>query len=314
MHRLRRRTFPANDGSAYVASYARGRDYHKTVRRRLAKLAARIDASAGGHFRAFTDSAPVLEKPLGEKSGIGWIGKNTLLLNEEAGSWFFLGEIYTDLPLPVTPPRERPGCGACRACISVCPTQAIIAPGILDARRCISYLTIEQKGSIPIEFREAIGNRVFGCDDCQIVCPWNRFAQRSPEAEFAPRHGLDRATIAELLDWDEATFLSRTEGMALRRVNYEQWVRKPCRRRGQRAAGPDSCRQPATAPTRCLRNGPRAHRLGTRATRRGSEREENLPVVPEFRNRLADIVERPMGVVLLENGPPVRASNVARVP
>ena len=216
---------PANDGSAYVASYARGRDYHKTVRRRLAKLAARIDASAGGHFRAFTDSAPVLEKPLGEKSGIGWIGKNTLLLNEEAGSWFFLGEIYTDLPLPVTPPRERPGCGACRACIGVCPTQAIIAPGILDARRCISYLTIEQKGSIPIEFREAIGNRVFGCDDCQIVCPWNRFAQRSPEAEFAPRHGLDRASIAELLDWDEATFLSRTEGMALRRVNYEQWLR-----------------------------------------------------------------------------------------
>ena len=216
---------PANDGSAYIARYALGRDYHKTVRRRLARLAARIDASTGGRFRAFTDSAPVLEKPLGEKSGLGWIGKNTLLLNEEAGSWFFLGEIYTDLPLPVTPTRPQPGCGTCRACMTVCPTDAIIGPRKLDARRCISYLTIEHKGSIPLEFREAIGNRVFGCDDCQIVCPWNRFAQRSPEAEFAPRHGLDHATLVDLLGWDEAAFLAHTEGMALRRVNYEQWVR-----------------------------------------------------------------------------------------
>ena len=216
---------PADDGSAYVARYALGRDYHKTVRRRLARLAARIDSSTGGRFRAFTDSAPVLEKPLGEKSGLGWIGKNTLLLNEEAGSWFFLGEIYTDLPLPVTPSRPHPGCGTCRACMTVCPTDAIIGPRRLDARRCISYLTIEHKGSIPVEFREAVGNRVFGCDDCQIVCPWNRFARRSPEAEFAPRHGLDHASLVDLLGWDEATFLARTEGMALRRINYEQWVR-----------------------------------------------------------------------------------------
>jgi len=216
---------PANDGSAVIARYALGRDYHKTVRRRLAKLADRIDACAGGRFRAFTDSAPVLEKPLGEKSGLGWIGKNTLLLNEEAGSWFFLGEIYTNLPLPVTPPKKQPGCGTCRACITVCPTGAIVAPGKLDARRCISYLTIEHKESIPVELREAVGNRVFGCDDCQIVCPWNRFAKRCEEAEFAPRHGLDRAAIADLLGWDEATFLARTAGMALRRVNYAQWVR-----------------------------------------------------------------------------------------
>ncbi|MDE0039308.1 MAG: tRNA epoxyqueuosine(34) reductase QueG [Gammaproteobacteria bacterium] len=216
---------PANDGSAYIARYALGRDYHKTVRRRLARLAARIDSSCGGRFRAFTDSAPVLEKPLGEKSGLGWIGKNTLLLNDEAGSWFFLGEIYTDLPLPVTPARRQPGCGTCRACMAVCPTDAIIGPKKLDARRCISYLTIEHKGSIPIEFREAVGNRVFGCDDCQIVCPWNRFARRSPEAEFAPRHGLDHATLVDLLGWDETTFLARTQGMALRRINYEQWVR-----------------------------------------------------------------------------------------
>ena len=219
---------PANDGSAYVARYALGRDYHKTVRRRLAKLAARIEAHvqvAETGSRAFADSAPVLEKPVGAKAGLGWIGKNTLLLNEEAGSWFFLGEIYTNLPLPVTPPRAQPGCGSCRACMTVCPTQAIVAPGRLDARRCISYLTIEHKGAIPHDLREAVGSRIFGCDDCQIVCPWNRFAQASEEAEFAPRHGLDAPAIADLLGWDEAEFLARTAGMAIRRVDYQQWVR-----------------------------------------------------------------------------------------
>ena len=219
---------PVNDGSAYIARYALGRDYHKTLRRRLAKLARRIEAAAGvaeTGSRAFVDSAPVLEKPLGAKAGLGWQGKNTLLLNRHAGSWFFLGEIYTNLPLPVTTPRAQPGCGSCRACLSVCPTEAIVEPGKLDARRCISYLTIESQGPIPEELRPAIGNRIFGCDDCQIVCPWNRFARRSAEAEFAPRHGLDKAEIADLLGWDEARFLVKTAGMALRRVNYAQWVR-----------------------------------------------------------------------------------------
>ena len=223
---------PTNDGSAYIARYALGRDYHKTVRRRLARLARQIEDAAGGTHRAFTDSAPVLEKPLGEKAGLGWQGKNTLLLNADAGSWFFLGEIFTTLPLPVTkkpaaqPSKQaEPSCGQCRACISVCPTGAILGPRRLDATRCISYLTIEHKGAIPPALRPAIGNRVFGCDDCQIVCPWNRYAKRSAEADFAPRHGLDAVAIADLLAWDEATFNQRTLGMALRRINYQQWLR-----------------------------------------------------------------------------------------
>ncbi|MYE12486.1 MAG: tRNA epoxyqueuosine(34) reductase QueG [Gammaproteobacteria bacterium] len=211
--------------TAYVSRYALGRDYHKTVRRRLVRLARRIDRHAGGRYRAFTDSAPVLEKPLAEKAGLGWIGKNTLLLNEEAGSLFFLGEIYTSLPLPVTEASVPDRCGACRACLKVCPTDALVGPRQLDARRCISYLTIESKGAIPPELREAVGNRIFGCDDCQVVCPWNRYARKSAEADFAPRHGLDSARIADLLAWDEATFLARTEGMALRRIDYRQWVR-----------------------------------------------------------------------------------------
>ena len=217
---------PGNDGSAYVARYALGRDYHKTVRRRLARLADRINARvAGGSYRAFADSAPVLEKPLADKAGLGWVGKNTLLLNEDAGSMFFLGEIYTNIPLPVSAGSAPDQCGACKACINVCPTGAILGPRRLDARKCISYLTIESKDAIPMQLREDVGNRVFGCDDCQLVCPWNRYAKKTAEADFAPRHGLDDASLAELLAWDEATFTAKTEGMALRRVNYRQWVR-----------------------------------------------------------------------------------------
>ena len=234
---------PTDDGTAYIARYALGRDYHKMMRHRLAKLAAKIEQQVGpseiGGCRAFVDSAPVLEKPAAEKAGLGWLGKNTLLLNERSGSWFFLGEIYTNLPLPVAPPAPQPGCGNCRACMTVCPTDAIVAPGKLDARRCISYLTIEHKGAIPEDLREAVGNRVFGCDDCQIVCPWNRFAGRSQEADFAPRHGLDTPTIVMLLSWDEAEFLAKTEGMAIRRINYSQWVRNLAVAAGNAPPDPD---------------------------------------------------------------------------
>ncbi|MCR9278101.1 MAG: tRNA epoxyqueuosine(34) reductase QueG [Pseudomonadaceae bacterium] len=210
----------------YVARYSLGRDYHKVLRRRLAKLATRLKEEAGaGVARAFTDSAPVLEKGLAERAGLGWIGKNTLLLNADAGSFFFLGEIYTDLELPVDPPSPQPGCGKCSACITVCPTQAFVGPQQLDARRCISYLTIENKGSIPEEFRVAIGNRIFGCDDCQLFCPWNRYAQPSREADFAPRNGLDKPDLLELWGWDEQAFLKNTEGSAIRRINYRQWRR-----------------------------------------------------------------------------------------
>ena len=210
---------------AYVSRYALGRDYHKILRGRLQKLAERIGEVTGpfGH-RVFTDSAPVLEKALARNSGLGWIGKHTLLLSRNAGSWFFLGEIYTDLPLPIDA-QETPHCGTCTRCIEICPTQAIVAPYQLDARRCISYLTIELRGSIPADLRPLIGNRVFGCDDCQLVCPWNKFAQSTPEADFAPRHGLDRASLAELFAWTEQEFLDRTQGMAIRRTGYEGWSR-----------------------------------------------------------------------------------------
>ena len=210
---------------ATVSLYARGRDYHKVARARLQTLAERIAAALGpfGH-RVFTDSAPVLEVELAAKSGIGWRGKHTLALDREGGSMFFLGEIYVDLALPETAPVE-PRCGSCRACIDVCPTQAIVAPYRLDARRCISYLTIELKGSIPVEFRAAIGNRIYGCDDCQLVCPWNKYARTSPLADFAVRPAFDGPELLALWAWSEAEFLTATEGSAIRRVGWERWRR-----------------------------------------------------------------------------------------
>jgi epoxyqueuosine reductase len=214
------------DGEAgYVARYALGRDYHKLMRHRLQKLAERIRAAIGdfGH-RAYVDSAPVLEKALARNAGLGWIGKHTVLINRHAGSYFFLGELYTDLPLPIDAPASA-HCGSCTRCIDVCPTQAILGPYRLDARRCISYLTIELKGSIPEELRAPMGNRIFGCDDCQLVCPWNKFAQDATEADFAPRHSLDGAKLVELFAWSEEEFLRRTEGMAIRRTGYEGWLR-----------------------------------------------------------------------------------------
>ena len=209
----------------YIARYALGRDYHKLMRSRLQKMAGRIEAEVGKFgYRAFTDSAPVLEKALARNAGLGWIGKHTNLINKNAGSWFFLGELFTDLPLPVDKPA-RDHCGSCHTCMDVCPTHAIVAPYQLDARRCIAYLTIEYKGSIPLEFRKPMGNRVFGCDDCQLFCPWNKFAQPTQEKDFKPRHGLDDAALVELFNWTEEEFQQRTEGSAIRRVGYECWLR-----------------------------------------------------------------------------------------
>jgi epoxyqueuosine reductase len=213
---------------AYISRYALGRDYHRVMRARLLRLARRIEQAAGPHgYRVLADSAPALEKALARNAGLGWIGKNTLLLHREAGSWFFLGEIYTDLPLTTgdSTPAATDHCGACRACLNVCPTSAFVGPYQLDARRCISYLTIEHHGPIPVELRRAIGNRIFGCDDCQLVCPWNRYARLSAEPDFAPREGLDAARLVDLFAWTEAQWLSRTEGMALRRVGYLRWLR-----------------------------------------------------------------------------------------
>lgn len=209
----------------YISRYALGRDYHKVLRHRLQRLASRIEQQIGKFgYRVFTDSAPVLEKPIAEKAGLGWIGKHTNVLSRDAGSWFFLGEIYTDLPLPADAPSSN-HCGTCQACIDICPTQAILGPYQLDARRCISYLTIELRGSIPEEFRPMLGNRIYGCDDCQLVCPWNKFAQLTTEPDFAPRHLLDASKLVELFAWSEAEFLERTEGSAIRRIQYEQWLR-----------------------------------------------------------------------------------------
>ncbi len=214
-----------HDGSrAYVARYALGRDYHKVLRGRLQKLCDRIAEVTQFHHRVFTDSAPVMEVELAVKSGLGWRGKHTLVLNREAGSWFFLGEIYTDLPLPVDVAQSA-HCGTCTSCIDICPTQAIVAPYQLDARRCISYLTIEHKGDIPEALRPLMGNRIYGCDDCQLVCPWNRFAQKADAPDFAVRHGLDAPGLVELFSWNEDEFERRMEGSAIRRIGHERWLR-----------------------------------------------------------------------------------------
>ncbi|MEW5823049.1 MAG: tRNA epoxyqueuosine(34) reductase QueG [Pseudomonadota bacterium] len=209
----------------YVSRYALGRDYHKLLRRRLQQLADRLAAEIGpfGH-RVFVDSAPVLETALAEQAGLGWKGKHSLLIHREAGSWFFLGELFTDLPLPPDTPA-RVHCGRCTACIDICPTRAIVADGVVDARRCISYLTIELDGPIPEEFRRPMGNRIYGCDDCQLICPWNRFARQTGEADFRARHGLDDPSLLALFAWSEAQFLRLTEGSALRRIGYMRWLR-----------------------------------------------------------------------------------------
>ena len=218
-------TVLADSRQAFVARYALGRDYHKVLRNRLEALAQEIRVMVGDfRYRVFTDSAPVMEVELAKKAGLGWRGKHTLLLNREAGSWFFLGEIYTDLELPVDSPQSE-HCGNCTRCIDVCPTRAIVAPYRLDARRCISYLTIEHKGSIPVELRALIGNRVYGCDDCQLVCPWNRFAQKATLPDFDVRHELDASNLVTLFAWDENEFDRNTRGSAIRRIGHERWLR-----------------------------------------------------------------------------------------
>ncbi|MDQ6620236.1 MAG: tRNA epoxyqueuosine(34) reductase QueG [Pseudomonadota bacterium] len=210
---------------AYVSRYALGRDYHKVLRKKLQRLADRIGEEVGDFgYRVFTDSAPVMEVALAANAGLGWRGKHTLLISRERGSWFFLGEIYTDLPLPISPTKAA-HCGTCTKCIDVCPTGAIVAPYELDARRCISYLTIEHEGSIPEALRPLMGNRVYGCDDCQLVCPWNRFARAAADRDFAVREGLDDAKLVWLFGWSEPEFRQRTEGSAIRRIGHERWLR-----------------------------------------------------------------------------------------
>ncbi|KZZ41668.1 epoxyqueuosine reductase [Thalassolituus sp. HI0120] len=221
-----------NKHHAYISRYALGRDYHKLIRKRLTQLGKKIQQAIedvnqqqGMSYRAFVDSAPLLERALANKAGLGWTGKNTMLINRQAGSYFFLGEILTDLPLPTDDSYQKEHCGRCTSCLDICPTQAFVGPHVLDARKCISYLTIELDGPIPLELRKGIGNRIFGCDDCQIGCPWNRFCKTTEEPDFSPRHQLDKATLLELFAWDEATFLKRTEGMPIRRTGYENWQR-----------------------------------------------------------------------------------------
>jgi epoxyqueuosine reductase len=246
----------ADGERAYVARYALGRDYHKLMRTRLQKLADRVACEIGpfGH-RVFVDSAPVLERALARNAGLGWIGKHTCLIDRDGGSWFFLGEIYLDLPLPVDAPASD-HCGTCRRCIDICPTAAITAPYRLDARRCISYLTIEHDGPIPEELRAPIGNRIFGCDDCQLACPWNKFARRTDEPDFRARNDLDRASLATLFAWDEDEFLRRTQGSAIRRSGHRRWLRNIAVALGNAPSTPDviaALRSRATHPDDMIR-------------------------------------------------------------
>ena len=217
--------FRNDKNMAYISHYARGRDYHKLVRKRLESLARKITAKTQQFgYRAFTDSAPILERALAEKAGQGWIGKNTMLINRKAGSWFFLGELFTDIPLPIDSPTSE-HCGSCSACIEACPTNAFVKPNLLDATRCISYLTIESRSSIPEEFRSAIGNRIFGCDDCQLVCPWNKFSKPTEEQDFSPRHNFDSIKLVQLFTWTQQEFYRNTEGSPIRRIGYDCWKR-----------------------------------------------------------------------------------------
>ncbi|MCF2908365.1 tRNA epoxyqueuosine(34) reductase QueG [Pseudoalteromonas sp. DL2-H2.2] len=212
--------------TAYISRYALGRDYHKVIRNRLKKLGQRIEQEVGQFgFRPFVDSAPVLERQLAEKAGLGWRGKNSLLIHKQAGSWFFLGELFVDLPLPVDNPPQEEGCGKCNACMTLCPTGAIVEPYVVDARKCISYLTIELQGPIPEQYRPLLGNRVYGCDDCQLVCPWNRYGQLTDEQDFHPRKQLKDQELLSLFQWDEETFLKHTEGSPIRRIGHERWLR-----------------------------------------------------------------------------------------
>ncbi|WP_257324735.1 tRNA epoxyqueuosine(34) reductase QueG [Pseudoalteromonas rhizosphaerae] len=215
-----------NTDKAYISRYALGRDYHKLIRNRLKKLGQKIELQIGQlGYRPFVDSAPVLERQLAEKAGLGWRGKHSLLINKEAGSWFFLGELFVDIPLPIDKPNEFEGCGKCVACITLCPTGAIVEPYVVDARKCISYLTIELQGPIPEQYRSLLGNRVYGCDDCQLVCPWNRYGQITDEADFHPRTQLKDKDLLDLFSWDEATFLKNTEGSPIRRIGHQRWLR-----------------------------------------------------------------------------------------
>ena len=211
--------------NAYISRYATGRDYHKMMRNRLKKLGQKIETQVEGlSARPFVDSAPVMERPLAEKAGLGWVGKHSLIINKDAGSFFFLGELLVNIPLPVSKPVEE-NCGSCVACITICPTQAIVEPYVIDGRRCLSYITIEKFGEIPLEFRKPMGNRIYGCDDCQLICPWNKYTQASDEDDFRPRKDLHSPQLLELFSWSEVSFLKRTEGSPIRRIGHERWLR-----------------------------------------------------------------------------------------